>query len=102
MERNYTPNTTVVLGDMDKTIENKNIDINFIKLKYEIAGCQCIAINKKSYYEILNYMIMFNEIGYTGDTMINYLQQNNIVNVYSMYPNIAYQERTNLKPYTIE
>jgi hypothetical protein len=91
----------IVLGEMEKTITS-NENINFIRTDPKLAGCQCLAVNKKNYYQILNVMLMFNEIGYTGDTLINYLQGHTISNTYSMYPNITHQERYILKPYTIE
>lgn len=95
----------LILGDMERVAKHKNISINFIKLKTEkseISGCHCVAINKSSYYKVLDSLLKFNEIGCTGDCMISYLAENNIINLYKMYPNITYQERTLYPPYSIE
>lgn len=94
----------IILGDIEKT-SSTNDKINFIKLKNEkaqMSGCHCVAINKKSYYSILNYLLKFDDIGCTGDCMISYLAENNIINLYKMYPNITYQDHVVCPPYSIQ
>lgn len=91
----------LILGEMVDTDESTD-EVIFNRLNYNIAGCQCIAINNKCYFKVLSHLTSFDILGYTGDVSVGYLSKAELLNVYQMFPSITYQDRTNLIPYTIE
>jgi hypothetical protein len=98
----------IVLGRMNKTAPNKynetveNVPEFVTPSKNDIAGSQCIAINQKCYYIILDYLLSFQNHSKCGDIMLDELSSNKIIKLYLMLPDVTYQERKKLKPYTYE
>ena len=93
----------IIMGQMSKTSEHisENINMNFTKVhNYDIPGCHCMAINKKLYWKQLHSYMGFDSHGRFGDVTVGDMSLTD-VNVYYISPNICYQERSILRPYTI-
>lgn len=95
----------IILGTMGQIGPQEPSTAWFSKLDdnpKEIAGCSCIAIHSRFYNTFLMEMMMFDVHGRIGDSLVHMLAEQTRINLYRMFPHITYQERTVLKPYTIE
>lgn len=97
----------IVLGRMCNTIfedySDREFEPTFITPKItDLAGSQCIAVNKKCYYPMLEHMLSFNEHHRMGDMMLDDLMHHKNIKVYLMLPDITLQDTNSLKPYTLE
>lgn len=94
----------IILGDMQyKSVLGSITDITFDRVLFrEVAGCHCIAFNKSIYWTMLYAYMSFDYHGRFGDVTIGDLSTNPELSVYQVRPDFCYQERTSLKPYTIE
>jgi hypothetical protein len=93
----------IILGQMSKTSEEVHgrINMNYVRVRnYDLPGCHCIAFNKRLYWKQLHNYMGFDSHGRFGDVTVGDMSLTD-VNVYYISPNICYQERVVLKPYTI-
>jgi hypothetical protein len=103
--KNYLPPDwdVVILGSIankSTSKTNDEIDPVFIKPNTpQIAGSQCIAINSKCYYRILEYLLNFSNHSNFGDIMLDEMSSKKIIQLYAMFPDVSYQERKVLKQY---
>ena len=93
----------IILGRMDKLETTQNtITFTLTEDPKQIAGSHCVAINKKFYFKLIHNLLTIGSDGYFGDRLYHHLSFTKEANVYYMLPDITYQERKLLKPYTIE
>lgn len=103
--KNYLPEDwdVVILGSMTYNPPSKKdeeIEPVFNKPDFrQIAGSQCIAINSKCYYRILDYLLNFSIHSKSGDIMLDEMSSKKLIKLYMMFPDISYQERKVLKQY---
>lgn len=92
----------IILGRMGK-LNDVQRDITFILTDdpYNITGSQCVAINKKFYFKLMHSLLAMDTDGYFGDRLFHFLASRKEANVYYMLPDLTYQERALLPPYTI-
>lgn len=79
----------------EKIVNNTNLEQSVL------VGCQCMAINKGFYFKLLLYMLGLDTHGKIGDVLMCLMVENNDINLYKLKPDITYQERSILAPYTI-
>jgi hypothetical protein len=76
--------------------------MNFVQVhQSDIPGCHCIAFNKRIYWKQLHNYMGFDSHGRFGDVTVGDMSLTEDIKVYCISPNICYQERELLKPYTI-
>lgn len=67
-----------------------------------IAGAHCVAIHRRSYFKLLMSYMKFETHWKIGDGLLHKMAKESKLKLYKLLPDISYQERTLLKPYTIE
>lgn len=94
----------IILGRIDKIEETDTT--NSLRFDYmpgykEIAGSQCVAIHRRAYSKLMDELLSINVNGLFGDRLYNHLIEEKKANIYLMYPDVTYQDRETLIPYTI-
>jgi hypothetical protein len=94
----------IILGSIEKVYRQDTTMPLFEKMSNdpkELAGCHAIAVHNNFYNTYLMEMLKFDTHGRIGDTLIHFFIEAHSINVYRMLPDITYQERNILSPYTI-